>query len=333
MKRRVLMFVLIFVTLGGSLAARAQQTDKVRRIGYLAIGPARSAEVFDGGFFSRALRERGWVNGKNFVIERKYFVTEQEVRPLAAALVKSGVEIIVVLSATLAGAVREETTTIPIVILAGGDLMTTGLVASLARPGGNVTGVQVLQTDLVGKRLSLLREIVPALRHATALGGTGVAPNPAGEVFRTRFEDALTLAGGKLGVAVQVRLLGTSGPRPLFTEMIAQRTQGILVMGGSGTFAHGKEIFELARKNRLPTMCDTRGYVVAGCLASYGFLVEEISGRAAELVGKILKGAKPADLPVEQPTKFEFLINSKTARAIGITIPQSVLAQADEVLE
>ena len=332
MKRREFLPVLMLATIGASFPASAQQAEKVHRIGHLAVGSVLPTASFENISFRRALRARGLIEGRNLVTDLRFAATEQEARTLAAAMVKTRPAVIVVLSGLLANSVRQETTTIPIVTLAAGDLVSMGLIASLARPGGNVTGVQVLQTELAGKRLSVLRELVPALRKAAALGSSGNASSPSGSSFLASFERDFAQAGAALGVAVQMKLLGSAGPGPIFAELAAERTQGLLLMGGSGTWNQRAEIFELALKNRIATMCDTSGFVLSGCLVSYGFSAEEIGQRAAAIVEKILKGANAAEIPVEQPTKFEFAINLKTAKALGITIPQSVLARADEVI-
>jgi putative tryptophan/tyrosine transport system substrate-binding protein len=332
-KLRAFLPALVLATIGASFPVSAQQSDKVHRIAHLAVGPVLPAATFESHPFRRALRERGLIEGRNLVTDLRFATTQEEARPLAAAMVRTGPSVITVLSGALANIVRQETTTIPIVTLAAGDLVSMGLVASLAQPGGNVTGVQVLQTDLAGKRLSVLREMVPGLRKASALGSTGLATSAPGSAFFASVERELEKAGAGLGIAVQMRSMGSAGPGPLFAEMAAQGTQGLLLMGGSGTWTHRAEIFELALRNRIATMCDTSAFVVPGCLVSYGFSGEEVGQRAAAIVDKILKGASPARIPVEQPTKFEFVINLKTARALGISVPQSLLVRADEVIQ
>lgn len=313
--------------------SRAQHASRVRRIGFLGVGAMPSQAEVDRSPFRLALRKLGWVDGVNLVFDRRYAASEKDVRDLAAKVLKDGAEVIVVLNGTLANAVRKETQTVPIVTFAAGDLVAMGLVASLARPGGNVTGVQVLQTDLAGKRMSLLRELVPGLRQVTAIGGLAGEPGASGEAFFKNFESELMQAGTRLGIKAQTRFWGTAGPRAMLEELAAQRAQGVLVMGNWGTWIHREDIFEFARRSGVPTLCDTRRYAPAGCLASYGSAEDESGQRVAAIVDKLLKGAKAAELPVEQPTKFELVVNLKTAKALGITIPQSVQMRADEVIE
>ena len=222
--------VLMLAAIGASFPASAQQAEKVHRIAHLIVGPVQPVANIENNPFRRALRARGWIEGRNLVTDRRFAATEEEARPLAAAMVKTNPAVIVVLGGALANVVRQETTTIPIVALSAGDLVSTGLVASLARPGGNVTGVQVLQTDLAGKRLSVLRELVPGLRKAAALAWA-----PLGSAVFASFERDFMRAGAGLGIAVQMRGIGSAGPGPIFAEMAAQGVQGLLVMAGSGT--------------------------------------------------------------------------------------------------
>ena len=328
MNLREFLPVLMLATIGASFPTSAQQPEKVHRIAHLVVGPVQPAANIENTPFRRAVRARGWIEGRNVFTDRRFAATEQEARPVAAAMVKTGPALIVVLGGALAYVVRQETTTIPIVALAAGDLVSMGLVASLARPGGNVTGVQVMQTDLAGKRLSVLRELVPGLRKATALHWA----SPDSAVF-AGFERDFLRAGAALGIAVQMRGMGSAGPGPIFRELVAQGTQGLLLTGGAATSNYRAEIFDLAQRSRIASICDTSFYAHSGCLVSYGFSAEEIGQRAAAIVEKILKGASPAQIAIEQPTKFEFVINMKTAKALGITIPQAVLARADEVIQ
>jgi putative ABC transport system substrate-binding protein len=328
---KVLALFLLLSSLGVSSPAQAQPAQKIHLIGSIIVGPPQPPATYENQPFQVAMRARGWIEGTNFVIDRRFAPNEQEARPHAADLVKKGAAVIVVLSGVLANVVRQETTTIPIVTFSAGDLLSMGLVASLARPGGNVTGVQVLQTDLAGKRLSILREMVPTLRKAAVLGAA--SGGTAGKPFIEAFERDLSSAAARLGIDAQVLFMDSAGPRPVFAVLAAQRIQGLLPMGGSATWAHRKEIFELAAKNRIPTLCDTRAFLAFGCLASYGFSGDEVGRQVAAIVDRILRGANVAEIAVEQPTKIEFVINMKTAKALGITIPQSVLARADEVIE
>jgi putative ABC transport system substrate-binding protein len=308
--------------------AEAQQPTKIPRIGYLA-GAYPYANAARTDAFRQGLRELGYVEGKNIVIERRYADEKLDRLPaLAAELVSLKVDVIVTAGPIPTRAAKEATTTIPIVMTNEGDPVGTGFVASLARPGGNITGLSTLAPELSGKRLELLKEIVPKLSRI-AVFGTSTLPGNAQVLNETE------LAAGALGVKLQY--LDVLGPKDLetaFRAAVKERADAVLMIVAGGVAAsHRTEIVELAVKSRLPVIYNSSVYVEAGGLMSYGVSFIDLYRRAATYVDKILKGAKPADLPVEQPTKFELVINRKTANALGLTVPPTLLAQADDVIE
>ena len=307
------------------LAVEAQQASKVRRIGLLTPGappPAGASSPFE-----QVLRELGWVEGHNLAIEPRYAAGRLDQLPaLAAELVRLPVELLVVVSFPAALAAQHATTTIPIVIARGGDPVGTKLVASLARPGGNITGVSIPENELAGKRLQLLTEAVPGVSRVAVMWNT------VDLAMSLRFS-ATQVAADALGLKLQP--LGVQEPRDFHSAFVAmgqERPDALFVVSDVLTTLNHQHIVAFAAQNQLPAMYEFRSDVAAGGLLSYGPSVAEMSRRAATLVDKILKGAKPADLPVEQPMKFELVINLKTAQALGITIPQMVLFQANEVI-
>jgi putative ABC transport system substrate-binding protein len=308
--------------------AQAQQPTKVPRIGYLAVS-SRSANPARIEAFRQGLRELGYVEGKSIVIEYRYAEGKfDRVPALAAELVSLKVDVIVTAGPIPTRAAKEATATIPIVMTNEGDPVGTGFVASLARPGGNITGLSTLAPELSGKRLELLKEIVPRLSRV-AFFGTSTLPGNAQSLKETE------LAAGAFGVKLQY--LDVLSPKDIETAFRAAskgRADGILMMVAGGvTSAHQTEIAELAVKSRLPVIYRGRALVEDGGLMSYATSLADLYWRAATYVDKILKGAKPADLPVEQPIKFEFIINLKAAKQIGLTIPPNVLARADRVIK
>jgi len=315
--------------LAAPLAAEAQQAGKTYRIGVLGNVPLtdpRSARLW--GAFAEGLRDLGYVDGGNTTIEHRSSEGKYERLPaLAAELVRLNVDIIVAPAAQNVLAARQASRTIPIVMASVGDPVGNGLVASLARPGGNVTGTSFLTSVMVGKQLELLTQISPRVARLAIL------LNPANPGHPLTLEEAKAAAHS---LRVQLQALEARGPDDFeraFAAM-AREHAGALFVPWDGTFlVHLTRITRLAAKTRLPTLYGQRGYVDAGGLASYGPSAIESFRRAATYVDRILKGAKPADLPVEQPTKFEFVINLKTAKALGLTIPPSVLQRADEVIQ
>jgi len=268
------------------------------------------------------------VEGKNIVIEQRWAEGKLDrLSALAAELVRLKVDIIVTAGPLITRAAKEATTTIPIVMAQDPDPVGSGFVASLARPGGNITGLATLAPELSGKRLELLKEIIPKLSRV-AVFGTSTLPGHAQLLKETE------LAAGALGVKLQyLDILGPKDLETTFREASKGRADAVLVLGGGVLSSQRTQVVELAGKSRLPTISSGREFVEAEGLMSYGVNVTDLDRRAATFVDKILKGAKPADLPVEQPTKFEFIINLKAAKKIGLTIPPNVLARADRVIK
>jgi ABC-type uncharacterized transport system substrate-binding protein len=305
--------------------AEAQQAGKAPRIGYLLDGSSSSAaDRIDT--FRDGLRDLGYVEGKNIVIDYRYAEGRFDRFPeLAAELVRLKVYVIVAVSTVAARAAKNATRTIPIVALSG-DPVETGLVASLARPGGNVTGLASLAPELSTKRLELLKEIVSKVSLVAVLW------NPNGPAPVLAFKET-QLAAKRLGLLLQsLEVRGPDDFESAFGGAIRERASALLVISDPLTNTHQRRIVELAAKNRLPAIYPIREFVQAGGLMAYAPDRLEQYRRVAYYVDKILKGAKPADLPVEQPTKFEFVINLKTAKQIGLTIPPNVLARADKVI-
>ena len=319
--------VIAFVLLVAGAVAPAQQPAKIPRIGYLTGVPlsANSARV---EAIHQGLRELGYVEGKNIVIEYRSAEGKLDRLPaLAAELVRLKVDIIVSAGLGPTRALKDATTTIPIVMTNDGDPVGTGIVASLARPGGNITGLSTLAPELSGKRLELLKEIIPRLSRV-AVFRTSTQPGNA-PVLKE-----LDLAAGALKVKLQY--LDVLDPKDIdtaFRAAVKGRAEAVLmILAGAVASAHRTEIADLAVKNRLPVMYPESRYVEAGGLMFYGVNLLDLDRRAATYVDKILKGRTPADLPVEQPMKFEFIVNLKAAKAIGLTIPPNVLVRADKVI-
>jgi putative ABC transport system substrate-binding protein len=330
--------ILALALLAAPLAAEAQQTGKVARIGLLGGSSPTSPEASHlWEAFFQGLRELGYVEGQNIAIERRYSEGRAERLPgLAATLARLNVNVIVVdaCGAPL-NAASQATSTIPIVIAAcNDDLVATGLISSLARPGGNITGLSELTPELGAKRLELLKEAVPRMRRVAVLW------NPTySERFSANFRfwsadwTEVRAATQVLGLTLQsVEVRGPDDFETAFSAMIRERADALIAFSDPLIVFHGRRIADLAAKSRLPALYPSREVVDAGGLMSYGPSLSDRFRRAAVYVGKILKGAKPADLPMEQPTKFELVINLKTAKALGLTIPQSLLRRADEVI-
>jgi putative ABC transport system substrate-binding protein len=323
--------VITFVLVGTGAVAEAQQPKKVPRIGYLspvdlATESARAAGV------RLALRERGHVEGQNIATEYRYAEGKfDRVPELAAELVRLKVDIIVVAGGTgTVQAAKNATKTIPIVMVGGGgDPVEAGLVESLARPGGNVTGLTLLSEELGGKRLELLKEAVPKLARVAVLYGPAIL-GTGHEV-----KEVLPVASRALRLTIQPwEIRDADGVEKVFAALNKQRPDGLYVLrAGPIMRANEKRIVGFALKSRLPSMYQSTEAVDAGGLMYYGVDQTDSYRRVAYFVDKVLKGAKPTDLPVEQPTKFELVINLKTAKQIGLTIPQKVLARADKVIK
>ena len=329
MDRRTFLGALTGSLLTVPLAAEAQEAGKVYRIAYVSNSPPNTPEssrLYEA--FRQGLRERGWVEGRNAVIEWRFAEGRMERFPdLAADLVRLKVDVIVTLGGPAARAARQATTTIPIVAVAVSDPVGQGFVASLARPGGNVTGLATLFPELAVKRLGLLKEILPGVSRVAVLWN---AANP-GNVIILRGVQA---AARTLGVTLQSReVRGPDDFEAAFAKMSRERHDALMILDDPLLFQYRASIVDFAAKKRLPTMHPFRESVEAGGLIAYSVNLAELNRRAAEYVDKILKGAKPADLPIEQPTEFELVINLRTAKAFGLTIPQSLLQRADLVIE
>jgi len=312
-------------------AAMAQQAAKLARIGYLASNLAGSGPVHLLEAFRQGLRDLGYVEGRNVVIEYRDAQGKLERLPaLAAELVALKVDVIFAPGTQHALAAKQATTSIPVVFADIADPVARGLVTSLARPGGNITGLANLQTDLVGKWLELLKQAVPRLNQVAFLWEPGYLPERAQRDLQERAEAAAKAAGVRLRF-VEVR--GSADLDRAFSDMVRARVDALIVWGGIMFIYERQRIAELAAKNRLPGAYTMSEFVDAGGLLSYAPNIADNFRRAAGYVDKILKGAKPADLPVEQPTKFELVVNLKTAKALGLTIPPSLLQRADRVIE
>ncbi len=326
MSKRIFATTLASVILLFVCRAEAQQPTKIPRIGYLdAVSLAANSARIEA--FRQGLRELGYVEGKNIVIEWRSAEGKFDRLPaLAAELVRLKVDAIVTTGATANRAAKDATNAIPIVMAQDRDPVGNGFVASLARPGGNITGLSTLGPEISGKQLELLKEIIPRLSRVAVLG-TSTAPGTA-QVLKE-----LELAAGAF--KVQLQYLDVRSSKDIETAFRAAskgRAEAVLVMGGSVLNSQRTQVVDLAVKNRFPGIYFAIEFVEAGGLMSYGTSVTDLFRRAATYVDKILKGAKPADLPVEQPTKFELVINLKAAKQIGLTIPPNVLARADKVI-
>jgi putative ABC transport system substrate-binding protein len=328
-----------FITLVGGavaawpLAARAQQPKKVARIGVLNTGSLESPEsslvMLD--VFRQGLRELGYVEGTNILIESRTADGKIErFADLATELVRLKVDVIVAANTPAARATQQATGTIPIVVPVMGDPVGDGLVASLARPGGNITGLTFLGPELLPKRLALLKQALPTVSRVAALWH----PGAYGERTMSNMMQETEAAARTLGV--HLGLVAVQGPDELdraFSTIAAERADALIVFPSPMLFTERKHIVDLAAKHRLPSMSMGREFVELGGLIAYGASITDLFRRGAGYVDKILKGVKPTDLPVEQPTKFELVINLKTARELGLTIPREFLLLADEVIE
>ncbi len=307
-------------------AAEAQQTARVPRIGVLYYGvPSASADL---QALLYGLRELGWVDGRNVTVDIRYAEGRTERFPeLAADVLRQKSDVIVATSTPGSVAAKNATSTIPIVILAASDPVGAGLVPSLARPGGNITGLSLLAPELSAKRVDLLKQTLPQLARL------GVLWNIQNEGMQLRFRE-VSSAAPPLGI--HVLSFGVRNPAEFdeaFAAMRREHPHALLVMADPVTMGQRKRTVEFAETHRIPAIYETREFADAGGLMSYGINLAEHFRRGAVYVDKILKGAKPADLPVEQPTKFELIINLKTAKALGLTIPPALLLRADEVIK
>jgi putative ABC transport system substrate-binding protein len=313
----------------GPLAAEAQQAGRIARIGLLATRTAGDARL-EG--LLKGLRDLGYIEGRNILIEYRDAEGKTERLPaLAAELVSLKCDVIVTTGGTLAAqAAKQATTTVPIVFASVGDAVAEGLVTSLARPGGNVTGLTVAATELVGKSLEVIKRAVPGVSRVALLLKPDAMPDSA---KKERLK-AADVAARALGVRLQI--VEARGPEDFdraFSDMIRGRADALAVPATQVFNLERRRLVNLAAKHRLPAVYPNRDFVDAGGLMSYGPDLADMARRAASYVDKILKGAKPGDLPVEQPTRFELVINLKTAKTLGLTIPPSLLGRADEVIQ
>jgi putative ABC transport system substrate-binding protein len=322
----VALVLLVLGALAAPIAAEAQAPAKVPRIGFLTpLSPTDNAHLLEA--FRQGLRELGYVEGQNIAIEYRFGEGRPErLPPLAAELVRLKVDVIVATSPPAPEAAKQATSTIPIVFAVTADPVAEGLVASIARPGGNITGLTSISPELVGKQLELLKEVAPKISRVAVLQN----PSNLGHPFMLPQAE-----GAARALEVQLHILPARTPPEIeaaFAAMRRQRAGGVLVLRDGLFLAQRTQIAALAAKGRLPAVYGHREVAEAGGLMAYGASVPLMYRRAATYVDKILKGARPADLPVEQPTRFELVINLKTAKALGLTIPQSVLVRADQVI-
>ena len=326
MNKKLTSLALSFMLVALSVTAEAQQKRKVLRIGLLSgLRPSPMPPTIEA--FRQGLRELGYIEGQNILIEYRWAEgRDDRYAPLAAELVNLGVDVIVVQGTQAAIAAKQATSTIPIIVGGAGDLVGEGLVASLARPGGNVTGFTNIDPDLSAKRLQLLREALPKVSRVAVLYHGG----PGGDQEELRETQT---AAKKLRVAIQpLHVLEPEQFQSAYAAMVKERAQALIIFSGSFTSFHRRTLLDLAAKIQIPTMCGNPEWSTAGGLISYGHDRSDQWRRAAVYVDKILKGTKPADLPVQQPMKFELVINLKTAKEIGLTIPPNVLVRADRVI-
>ena len=326
--RRTFVGVVASALLALPRAIEAQPAGKVPRIGYLVVN---RAEVSQGPLaaFRQGLRERGWVEGQNIVIEVRFAEGQVDQLPaLVAELIRLKVDIILTTSSATTWAAKDATKSIPIVMGVSADAVGEGLVTSLAHPGGNITGMTYLVgPEISGKHLGLLKEVAPAASRVAVL------TNP---MNRSHANLAQELKAAARAFGVQLQVFDAGSPEQIdsaFAAMTKERAAALLVLTDSVFVGQRRRVADLAARNRLPAMYYQREFVDAGGLISYGASLSDMFRHAATHVDKILRGAKPGDIPVEQPTKFELVINLKAAKALGLTIPQSVILRADQVIE
>jgi putative tryptophan/tyrosine transport system substrate-binding protein len=325
MDRRAFIGTLTGGLLAAPLAAEAQSVGKIYRVGYVSptsgVGPAGLA-------FDRRLRDSGLIEGENVLVDRQFMGGREDQYPAVLGDLERRVDVIVVLGPPAALAAMKVVTKVPVIFAAVGDPVAIGLVQSLAKPGGNFTGVAFdVSPDIAIKRLGLLKEVFPGLVRVAALWSSH---DPVGIPTLPHLEDAAPR------LPAPVRAFDVRRPEDfddVFRLIVSERLNGLLVIGGPVNVIHQKRLIEFTAMQRLPAISISRDYVDEDGLMAYGPSLADVIGHAATYVAKIRKGAKPADLPVEQPTKFELVINLKTAKALGLTIPQSLLQQADHVIE
>jgi putative tryptophan/tyrosine transport system substrate-binding protein len=318
--------VLAAIAICGAMA-EAQRPKKVWRIGFLSsVSREQSAHLYAA--FLEGLRDRGYIEGQNIIIESRWAEGKlEQLENLAAELVHLKVDLIVSTGGTVtAVAAKAATSTIPIVFTAGGDLVKVGLIESLARPGGNLTGLSLLTVELGAKRLELLRETLPKIHRVAVLGNPN---NPAQKSMLKETQAAAKVMG------LELQILEARGPEDfesVFSMMKKERASALLVLTDAMLYAERQKLVELAANTRIPAIYEFKEFVEIGGLMSYGTNIKDVYRRLAMYIDKIFKGAKPGDLPVEQPTNLDFYINLKTAKQIGLTIPPIVLTRADKVI-
>ena len=328
LRGRLCLFAAIAIALlAAPLAAGAQQPPKIPRIGYLgAYTPSAGASFLEA--FRQGLRELGYVEGQNIFIDYRWAEGRFDRFPvLAGELIHLRVDVIFTSTNPAVGALQRATQTIPIVVAAMGDPVGSGFVASLARPGGNITGFSVQAEDLAGKWLELLREAVPTISRVAVLAVSQISAH------RTQWREIQAAARALKVTPQRVEVAGPDEIEDAFANLIKGRVQGLMVLQTAVTLERRTQIVALAAKHRLPGMYPERLFAEAGGLMSYGTNLSDLYRRAATYVDKILKGAKPADLPVQQPTRFDLVLNMKTAKTLGIEFPRSLLLHADHVIE
>ena len=325
MNRRAFITIVGGNIVAGPVGARAQNPDKVRRIGFLSAA-IQGSEIDDA--LRQGLREQGYIEGQNLLIEWRFAEGRYDQLPgFAAELVRLKVEVVVTLSTEAALAAKNATASIPIIFTQVSDPVASGVVSNLARPGGNLSGFSILAVELTGKRLELLKAAVPSLKSVIILARRG---SPVNAVAMKEAQ----IAAQKLKLEARlVEVRDAEDLEPAFTAMARERATGVVLVPSSFLVTHGDEIGDLATKRRLPMLVWTDTLVLRRALMSYGPSAPDVLRRAGGHVAKILNGAKPGDFPVEQPTKFDLVINLKTAKALGLTIPPSVLGRADQVIE
>jgi putative tryptophan/tyrosine transport system substrate-binding protein len=326
MDRRIFLVILASELLAVAGETGAQPGGKLYRIGYLNAGP--NPPTVPLAVFSDALRDLGWIEGKTFVVESRFADNRLDRLPeLAAELVRLKVDMIVTVGTLAPLAAKRATSTIPIVMLSAGDPVGSGIVSNLARPGGNITGSSLNSPELAGKRLQLLKEMLPGIATVAVLWNDA-NPYPARVFAETE------VAGRTLGMRIlSLPVHDANGVPMALDAALRSGARGLITVEDPFTGSQRVQIIDFAARHRLPAMYGLREFADMGGLVSYGTSLAGQSRRGAQYVDKILKGAKPADLPIEQPTKFELVINLKTAKTLGLTIPQSVLLRADDVIQ
>jgi putative ABC transport system substrate-binding protein len=327
MDRRAFLGTLAGGLLAAPLAAEAQEPTRVWRIGFLGAGAYSSGDPRVEAL-RRGLRELGYVEGRNLAIEFRWAEGNSNRLPaLAAELATLKIDAMVSQGTQATDAARRAATTIPIVFAVAGDPIGTGLVSSLARPGGNVTGLTDIAPEMAGKRLALLREVAPGITRIAVLW------NPANPSAAPQMRDTSAVARSFALLIRSLELKDASQLENAFATAVQDRAGAVIVLSDGALYGRRVQIAQLAAKHRLPCIAWTPEFAESGCLMAYGANVVEMHRRAAMFVDKIWRGAKPADLPIEQPTTFELVINLKTAKALGLTIPPSLLQRADQVIE